>query len=93
MVSEQKKQIINEHGITLSNRSKMTITGVLDVMCFNDDKIELKTNMGKLIIKGRSLNINKLNTDSGELNVTGEIQILEYVNKKNKEGMFAGLFR
>lgn len=93
MMSEQKKQIINEHGVTLLNRSKMTITGVLDVICFNDDKIDLKTNMGKLIIKGRSLNINKLSTDSGELDVTGEVQMLEYVNKKDKEGMFAGLFR
>lgn len=93
MAQELKKQIINEHGITLLNRSKMTITGVLDVISFTDDKIDLKTNMGKLIIKGKNLNINKLNTDVGDLDITGEIEMMEYINKKDKEGILAGLFR
>lgn len=93
MAQELKKQIINEHGITLLNRSKMTITGVLDVVSFTDDKIDLKTNMGRLIIKGKNLNINKLNTDVGDLDITGEIEMMEYINKKDKEGIFAGLFR
>lgn len=93
MAQELKKQIINEHGITLLNRSKMTITGVLDVISFTDDKIDLKTNMGRLIIKGKKLNINKLNTDVGDLDITGEIEMMEYINKKDKEGILAGLFR
>ena len=93
MAQELKKQIINEHGITLLNRSKMNITGVLDVISFTDDKIDLKTNMGKLIIKGKNLNINKLNTDVGDLDITGEIEMMEYINKKDKEGILAGLFR
>ena len=88
------KKIITDHEITLSNRNKMSLTGVTDVISFNDDRVDLKTNMGKLVIKGKGLNINKLNTDSGNLDVTGEVQLLEYVNRRDKgTGMFGGLFK
>ncbi len=88
------KKIITDHEITLSNRNKMSLTGVTDVISFNDDRVDLKTNMGTLVIKGKGLNINKLNTDSGNLDVTGEVQLLEYVNRRDKgTGMFGGLFK
>ena len=88
------KKIITDHEITLSNRKKMSLTGVTDVISFNDDRVDLKTNMGTLVIKGKGLNINKLNTDSGNLDVTGEVQLLEYVNRRDKgTGMFGGLFK
>ena len=88
------KKIITDHEITLSNRNKMSLTGVTDVISFNDDRVDLKTNMGTLVINGKGLNINKLNTDSGNLDVTGEVQLLEYVNRRDKgTGMFGGLFK
>ena len=88
------KKIITDHEITLSNRNKMSLTGVTDVISFNDDRVDLKTNMGTLVIKGKGLNINKLNTDSGNLDVTGEVQLLEYVNRRDKgTGIFGGLFK
>ena len=92
-MNELKKTEVREHGITITNRSKTAVSGVTDVVRFDDDRVDLKTNMGRLIIKGRGLNVNKLNTDSGELDITGEIQSLEYVNKRDKEGIFTGLFR
>ena len=92
-MNELKKAEVREHGITITNRSKTAVSGVTDVVSFDDDRVDLKTNMGRLIIKGRGLNVNKLNTDSGDLDITGEIQSLEYVNKRDKEGIFTGLFR
>lgn len=92
-MSEAKK-IISEHGITLLNRNKMSVTGVTDVISFNDDRVDLKTGMGKLVIKGRELNINRLNTDSGNLDVTGEVRSMEYVSSKdNGAGLLGGLFK
>ena len=74
-----------EHSISLVNRSKMSLSGVNDVSEFSDSQVMLKTSMGGLCI-------NQLNTDTGMLDVKGEIHSIQYVNK-GKDGFFAGLFK
>ena len=73
-----------EHSISLVNRSKMSLSGVNDVSEFSDSQVMLKTSMGGLCIKG--------NTDTGMLDVKGEIHSIQYINK-GKDGFFAGLFK
>ena len=43
MAVEAKKPLAAEHGIVLTNRSALSATGIEDVVCFTDEKIELKT--------------------------------------------------
>ena len=92
MMQIEQKKTVQEHMVTITNRRTMTLTGVCDVECFSDTQVELKTCMGGLLIKGKGLVINKLNTDTGELNVNGEINSIQYTAKK-KDGIFTGLFR
>ncbi len=76
---EEKKTIKPmNHTITLDNREKLCITGVVDVESFNEDSIIAVTDLGVLIIRGTELHINKLNLDSNELVVDGDIFSLEY---------------
>ena len=49
--------------------------------------------MGALVIKGKKLNVNNLNTDTGELRLTGEFKMCEYSDAAKKESIFAGLFK
>ena len=91
MQIEQKK-MTQQHIVSMENRQKMTITGVLDVASFSDTAVDLKTSMGGMIIKGKGLSISKLSTDSGELNVNGEIAMMQYTQKSGG-GFFAGLFK
>ena len=79
-----------KHSISLVNRSEMSLSGVNDVSEFSDSQVMLKT--GGLCIKGKNLSINQLNTDTGMLDVKGEIYLIQYVNK-GKDGFFAGLFK
>ena len=67
-----------EHSISLVNRSKMSLSGVNDVSEFSDSQVMLKTSMGGLCIKGKNLSINQLNTDTGMLDVKGEIHSIQY---------------
>ena len=83
----------NEHKITLINRNEMALTGVIEVLSFTDTEISLKTSCGNLLLRGNSLNIGRLNTDTGELNVTGCITILKYSKGKDSAGLFEGLFK
>ncbi|AEY67917.1 sporulation protein YabP [Clostridium sp. BNL1100] len=76
---EEKKTIkpMNQI-ITLDNREKLCVTGVVDVESFNEESIIAVTDLGVLIIRGTELHINKLNLDSNELVVDGDIFSLEY---------------
>ncbi|MDO5396475.1 MAG: YabP/YqfC family sporulation protein [bacterium] len=92
-MTEHKKTISSQtHGISVDNRSKMTVTGVADVAGFSEEKVEIQTVMGKLIVKGKKLNVNTLNTDTGELKLTGEIKSMDYSDTRRGGGLFAGLF-
>ena len=73
--------------LILESREKLTITGVLDVLSFDDQIVIVETQLGLLTIKGEDLRINKLSIDSSEVIIEGEIYNLGYsentTNKKN----------
>lgn len=87
-----EKTIAHEHSLSLLNRANMSLSGILDVSEFSDTKVVLKTSMGGLCIKGKKLSINQLNTDTGTLDVKGEIQMIQYTGG-GSDGFFAGLFK
>lgn len=87
-----EKNTVSEHSLTMMNRANMSLSGVKDVSEFSDSRVILKTTMGGLLIKGKKLSINQLNTDSGTLNVNGEIQSVQYTHT-GKDGLLAGLFK
>lgn len=93
---EEKTQKIKNQNLILENREKLNITGVVEVQSFNDELITMKTELGELFIYGSGLKINKLNVDSSEIAVTGNIQCLEYSDKNNgksKVGFISKIFK
>lgn len=73
--------------LVLENREKLSISGVLDVLSFDDQVVIVETELGLLTIKGENLRINKLSIDTSEVIVEGEIHNLSYsendVDKKS----------
>lgn len=51
------------HSILIKDRESITITGVLDVLSFDENNIDIETEMGMLTIKGNELHVNKLNLE------------------------------
>lgn len=82
--------------IVLENREKLSISGVLDVLSFDDQIIIVETELGILTIKGEDLRINKLSIDTSETIVNGNIMQIAYsentVDKKG-EGIFSKIFK
>ncbi len=77
--------------LILENRGKLSISGVLDVLSFDDQVVIIQTELGLLTIKGENLRINKLSIDTSEVIVEGEISYLAYSDKemdKNKNSSF-----
>lgn len=91
---EERKAITNSviQNIILENRSKLSISGVLDVLSFDDQVVILETDLGLLTVKGENLRINKLSIDTSEVIVEGEISVLSYSDKDTEKsgGSFFG---
>lgn len=67
--------------IILENRKKLSISGVLDVLSFDDQIIILETELGLLTVKGENLKINKLSIDTSDVIVDGEVKCINYSDK------------
>ncbi len=76
----QKKDIVQN--IILENRNKLSISGVNDVLSFDDQIVILETDLGMLTVKGDDLRINKLSIDTSEVVVEGNIYNLSYSEKQ-----------
>ncbi len=59
--------------LILESREKLNISGALDVLSFDDQIVILETHLGLLTVKGEDLRISKLNIDSEEVIVDGNI--------------------
>ena len=71
--------------IILENRGKLSISGVLDVLSFDDQVVIVETELGLLTVKGEKLRINKLSIDTSEVIVEGDISSLTYSDSKTLE--------
>ena len=48
------------HSLSLNERRKLSVTGVTEVVSFEDTAVVLKTSLGSLIIQGRQLQLKTL---------------------------------
>jgi sporulation protein YabP len=93
----EEKKISQKHTIVMEERNKISITGVLDVLAFDEENIVTETELGMLTIKGIDLHVNKLNLEKGDLEVEGELDSVFYSQAggydKSKNSILARLFK
>lgn len=90
------KRLGVKHQISLVEREKLSIDGVVNVESFDDREVILETDLGGLIIQGEELHIRELNLESSNLIVDGYVQSLEYTGDslgKRGKGLLAKLFK
>ena len=86
---------IREQNIVIQNREKTVVTGVEDVLSFDDELVIVQTELGMLTIKGENLKMNKLNLDNNELIIEGKITAIAYSDNQieRKQGFMSKLFK
>ena len=83
-----------EHFIEINNRGKIKLSGVADILNFDDETITLLTVMGKLIIKGDELKILSFVNETGDMMADGKINAVVYLNdSKGKNSLIGKLFK
>ncbi|MCR4436479.1 MAG: sporulation protein YabP [Clostridiales bacterium] len=92
MADEKKVSKSRTQNLILENREKLSISGVIDVESFNDESVVVETEMGILVVRGENLHISKLNLDSSELNIEGDIDSCEYNDREGSKSKGLGFF-
>lgn len=98
MTLDERKAVSTSviQNLILENRGKLSISGVLDVLSFDDQVVMVETELGLLTVKGENLRINKLSIDTSEVIVEGDISYLAYSDKetdKSKGNFMSKIFK
>ena len=74
----EEKSGIRAHACRLENRCAASLTGVREVVSFDENQVVVDTDMGLLTIKGKELHVSRLTVEKGELEVDGQVDSLAY---------------
>lgn len=80
------------HKLSLNERRQLTMTGVTEVVSFDDTAVVLQTSLGTLLVQGRELQLKTLSLDGGQVAVDGNISALIY-EEPRQGGGWRRLFR
>ncbi len=87
----------SNHRVMMEGRQKVEVTGVQDLLVFDETEVIMETSEGMLSIRGADLHMSSLSLEQGLIGLAGEIGELVYDEAgaagKNKPGLMGRLFR
>ena len=81
------------HRLNLNERRQLTMTGVTEVVSFDDTLVVLRTELGTLHVQGQQLQLKTLSTDGGQVAVEGSVSALIYEEPRQRTGLLGRLLR
>lgn len=73
------------HGLTITERKNLIISGVKKIESFDNEEFLMETTLGFLVIKGSELEIIKLDTCQGNVSIKGRVDSLMYLDENLKK--------
>lgn len=93
----EEKSSRRPHKLELYNRERGSITGISDVVSFDENQIILDTDLGLLTVKGKNLHVSRLTLEKGEVDIDGSMDSFAYSSndsfRKSGESLFGRLFK
>ncbi len=87
----------SNHRVVLEGRRRAEVSGVTDLLVFDETEVIMETTEGMLSIRGGDLHMSNLNLEQGLIGISGEITELIYdevgAAAKNRPGLMGRLFR
>ena len=81
------------HKLTLNERKYLSLSGVTEVVSFDDSTVVLHTVLGTLEVQGQDLQLKNLSMDGGQVAVEGLICALLYEEPRASGGFWERLFK
>ena len=73
------------HGLTITERKNLIISGVKKIESIDNQEFLMETTLGFLVIKGSELEIIKLDTYQGNVSIKGRVDSLMYLDENLKK--------
>lgn len=80
------------HRLNLCERSRLTMTGVTEVISFDETAVVLQTGLGTLVVQGSQLQLKNLTQDGGQVEIDGTVDSLSYSDSTGSRGWLSRLF-
>lgn len=90
-MAEERLQL--PHALTLTERSRLSMTGVTEVVSFDENTVVLHTALGTLTVQGSDLQLKTLSLDGGQVAVDGSVCALIYEDPRPEGGWLRRLLR
>lgn len=82
------------HSLALKDRRHLAVTGVSRIISCDESAAVLETPLGNLTIGGQELQVSELSVQSGQVQLFGKIEYMQYAeNRQSNGGLLARLFR
>lgn len=78
--------------VSLTDRTSLVLTGVDEVISYDENNIVVTTSLGQLTLDGEGLNIVQLNLGDGIVSVEGRINALYYMEQREQKSLFSRIF-
>ena len=85
-------QMALPHKLTLNQRNSLTVTGVTEVVSFDENAVVVHTDLGTLTVLGQQLQLKTLSVEGGQIAVEGCVSSLQYEEPRQKGGLIRRLF-
>ncbi len=83
-----QSQIPLPHKLILEERKKLNLTGVTEVIHFDEEVVELNTALGVLCVTGTGLRLKCLSLEDGAVVIQGDLSSLSYEEGKPRRRLF-----
>lgn len=83
---------MTEHDLTLRQRSSLMLTGVTEVLSFDEMCVVMRTPLGILSVQGKDLRLKNVTAEGGNVAVEGTISAFSYEEPKSPGGLARRLF-
>jgi len=81
------------HKLTLDARKTLTMTGVSEVVSFDEASVVLHTALGTLEVQGQELKLKNLSPEGGQVAIEGNISALFYEDPREYHSFWKRLTR
>ncbi len=91
MEKEQGTQLSalgKNHTLVLENRQKAALTGISEVLAFDENQVVLLADSGEIALTGEGLHVTRLTLEEGQLTVEGQLDGIFYTQRTRRRGLF-----
>lgn len=88
MEKEQAARAAKPHSLLMDNRKKADLTGVSEVLSFDESQVNLLTDCGEITLTGEDLHVTALMLEEGKMTVEGKVDGVFYLQPARRSALF-----